>query len=87
MPRIWVQLSSRANRTGLVAYYASVQAKAGGELNGFAAFVQTLPDKCRLLVGPFDASSPAEELVLRLKSHGVDAVVARTPAGADITSL
>ncbi|MCA3256190.1 MAG: tetratricopeptide repeat protein [Alphaproteobacteria bacterium] len=84
-PQIWVQLGASGNRAALAGAWARL--KAHPRLAGLAPFIQKAPHTNRLLAGPMPTPQAAETVVRALKASGIDAIVARTPKGADISGL
>jgi tetratricopeptide (TPR) repeat protein len=82
---IWVQLAAAADRAELGPVWERVGRNPA--LAGLTPRVERAPKIYRLFVGPFETSADAEAVVEVLTDRRIDAVVARTAKGADISGL
>lgn len=86
-PRIWVQVSSLADASRLNVEWRRIRGAAGDALGGQLAYVQRTGTTNRLLVGPYATEAAARQAIARLKARRVDAIINRTPAGANLVPL
>lgn len=84
-PWIWVQLAAAPDRAELAPVWERVGRDPA--LTGLTPRVERAPRVYRLFVGPFETSADAEAIVEALTERRIDAVVARTAKGADISEL
>ncbi len=85
--RIWVQVATGANRSGLPITWRKLKADAPKALDGQSAWFVPFRATNRLLVGPFKSSSDARALVSRLSKDGVSANTYTSEAGQEIIRL
>lgn len=85
--RLWVQISSSPDRATLGGDWDRLRAAAGDVLDGQTPYVQRFGPHNRLLVGPFATEGTARALIARLKARRLDAILNRTPAGAELVPL
>ncbi|WP_324806829.1 SPOR domain-containing protein [Sphingomonas sp. LY29] len=84
----WVQLAGGSNEDRMSTEYKKLSAKAGTLLKSRSGYVTMGKDYFRLLVGPFDSKSEAQEFVNKLAKEGVDGFSwTRTPAQIKIEKI
>lgn len=86
-PRIWVQLSSVADAAALEAEWQRIRRSAGEAVDGQPSYVQRTGTMNRLLIGPFASDAAARAVIGKLRAKRLDAVLNRTPAGANLAPL
>lgn len=86
-PRIWVQLSSVADAAALSGEWQRIRRSAGEALDGQLGYMQRTGTTNRLLIGPFASEAAARAMTGKLKAKQVDAILNRTPAGANLAPL
>ncbi len=84
----WVQLAGGSNQDRMGSEYNKLSGKAGQLLKSRSGYVTAGKDYFRLLVGPFDSKSEAQEFVNKLAKEGVDGFSwTRTPAQIKIEKI
>jgi hypothetical protein len=86
-PRIWVQVATGANKSGLPVTWKKLKADAPKALTGLSAWYAPFRATNRLLVGPFKSSGEARGLVGKLSKEGVSASTYTSEAGQDVIRL
>lgn len=86
-PRIWVQVSSLSDASRLNVEWRRVRGAAGDALGSQLPYVQRTGSTNRLLVGPYATEEAARQAIARLKARRVDAIINRTPTGANLVPL
>jgi Flp pilus assembly protein TadD len=86
-PRIWVQVATGANKSGLPITWKKLKADAPKALTGQSAWYAPFRATNRLLVGPFKSSGEARGLVGKLSKEGVSASTYTSEAGQDVIRL
>lgn len=84
----WVQLAGGSHQDRMATEYKRLSSKAGKLLKSRSGYVTEGKDYFRLLIGPFDSKSDAQEFVNQLAKEGVDGFSwTRTPAKIKIEKL
>ena len=84
----WVQLAGGSHQDRMALEYNRLSAKAGRLLKSRSGYVTEGKDYFRLLVGPFDSKSDAQDFVNKLAKEGVDGFSwTRTPPRIKIEKL
>lgn len=84
--RIWVQVATGRNDSGLALTWRRLQAD-NAALKGQSAWSADYKATNRIVVGPFKSSAAARELVTKLGKGGLQANVWNSEAGEDVTRL
>jgi Flp pilus assembly protein TadD len=85
--RHWVQIAGGANRAALPREFTRLREQAPDQLGRRAAYTAALPNTNRLLVGPFDSQSEAQEFVNQLAGRNVAAFTWTSDAGEVVERL
>lgn len=84
--RIWVQVATGRNDSGLALTWRRLQAD-NAALKGQSAWSADFKATNRIVVGPFKSATAARELVNKLGKGGLQANVWNSEAGEDVTRL
>lgn len=84
--RIWVQVATGRNDSGLALTWRRLQAD-NAALKGQSAWSAEFKATNRIVVGPFKSAAAARELVSKLGKDGLQANVWNSEAGEDVTRL
>jgi Flp pilus assembly protein TadD len=71
--KVWLQLASGPNAQALPDQFKRLKSRNRDLLDGISGYVARSPDRARLVIGPFRASSDAEIFAEDLHTVGVDA--------------
>jgi Flp pilus assembly protein TadD len=85
--RLWVQIATGANRSGLPITWRKLRDDAPKALAKQAAWFSPIRATHRLLVGPVKSSGEARSLVNALGKEGVQATIWSSEAGQEVTRL
>lgn len=85
--RLWVQVATGANKSGLPITWRKLKADAPKALAGQSAWYVPFRATNRLLVGPFKSSGEARIMVGKLSKEGVSANSYSSEAGVSIVRL
>jgi Flp pilus assembly protein TadD len=85
--RVWVQIATGANRSGLPITWRKLRDTAPDALKGAAAWYAPFRATNRLLVGPYKGQSEARSLVNKLSGKGISATTFSSEAGQEIARL
>jgi SPOR domain len=85
--RLWVQIATGANRSGLPITWRKLKAEAPKVLADRSAWYAPFRNTNRLLVGPIKSNSDARSLVASLGKAGVQATVFSSEAGLEVNRL
>lgn len=85
--RIWVQVATGNNRSGLPGTWRKLQSQAGKSLSRQAAWTAPFRQTNRLLVGPMKSVGDARELVNSLAKEGIQATTFSSEAGQEISRI
>jgi Flp pilus assembly protein TadD len=85
--RVWVQIATGANKSGLPITWKKLKADAPKALDGQAVWYVPFRATNRLLVGPFKSQGEARSLVNRLGKDGISATTYVSEAGQDVNRL
>lgn len=84
--RIWVQVATGRNESGLGLTWRKLQAD-NAALKGQSAWFAPFKATNRIVVGPFKSAAAARELVNKLDKGGLQANVWNSDAGEDVTRV
>lgn len=84
--RIWVQVATGRNDSGLALTWRRLQAD-NAALKGQSAWSADFKATNRIVVGPFKSAAAAREMVTKLGKGGLQANVWNSEAGEDVTRL
>lgn len=85
--RIWVQIATGNNRSGLPGTWKRLKDQAGKSLARQSAWTVPFRQTNRLLVGPLKSVGDARELVNSLAKEGVQATTFSSDAGQEISRI
>jgi hypothetical protein len=85
--RVWVQVATGANKSGLPITWKRIREQAPDALKGAAAWYTSFRSTNRLLVGPYKGQSDARSLVNKLSAKGLSATTFTSDAGQEIARL
>ena len=85
--RLWVQIATGANESGLPLTWRRIRDGNATALKGMSAYSVPFKATNRLLVGPVKNASEARTLVNALAKGGVSATVFNSTAGQEIASV
>ena len=85
--RNWVQVATGRDRDALAFDWRRISRKAEGVLNGRGPFVATWGAANRLLSGPYDSDTAAQDVVTRLKQLGIDSFTFASKDGEAVEKL
>ncbi len=85
--RIWVQIATGANKSGLPITWRKLKADAPKSLEGQSAWFSPFRATNRLLIGPFKSTSEARAMVNKLGKEGVAATTWTSEQGQDVAKL
>lgn len=85
--RIWVQIATGNNRSGLPGTWRKIREQAGKSLARQSAWAAPFRQTNRLLVGPFKSAGDAREMVGDLAREGVQATTFSSDAGQEISRI
>ena len=85
--RIWVQVATGRNTSGLPYTWRQLQSAAPKSLAGQNAWVVAYGQSKRLLVGPYPSSGYARTVIEGLKKEGVQSLLFSSEAGQEIDRL
>ncbi|WP_309662949.1 hypothetical protein [Sphingomonas sp.] len=86
-PRLWVQLASGSNSDALPDQFRRLKKRNSDIFQGLSGYVAEMPDRSRLLIGPFKSATDANIVIEDLESVRVDAFSWTSPAGQAIRKL
>lgn len=86
-PRLWVQLASGTNSDALPEQFRRLKKRNSDIFEGLSGYVAEMPDRSRLLIGPFKSATDANIVIEDLESVRVDAFSWTSPAGLTIRKL
>jgi Flp pilus assembly protein TadD len=86
-PRIWVQIATGSNRSGLSTTVKKLRDQAPDALKGLSAASVPYKATNRILVGPFKSQAEARSTVNKLAKQGVSATTFTSDAGQDVAKL
>ncbi len=82
--RIWVQVATGANRSGLPITWKRLREQAPDALKGMSASTAPFRATNRLLIGPFKSQGEARTMVNRLSRSGISATTFTSGAGDEV---
>ncbi len=85
--RIWVQVATGRDREALAFDWRRISRKAGDLLAGRKGYLAEWNEANRLLAGPMESRSAAQELVTALKAEEIDSFVFTSRAGEAVEPL
>lgn len=85
--RIWVQVATGRDREALAFDWRRISRKAGDLLGGRKGHLAQWNDSNRLLAGPIESRSAAQELVTALEAEDVDSFIFTSRAGETVEPL
>jgi SPOR domain len=85
--RLWVQIATGANRSGLPITWKRIRDTAPDALKGAAAWYAPYKATNRLLVGPYKGQSEARALVGKLSAKGISTNTYTSDAGQEVIRL
>lgn len=85
--RYWVQVASGRNRNDLPKAWTAVKAKSRALLGKRVPYTVPVGNTNRLLIGPFDSTSDARDLVNKLGAAGVSSFPWTSEAGEEVDRL
>lgn len=85
--RIWVQVATGNNRSGLPGTWRKLQAQASKSLTRQSAWTVPFRQTNRLLVGPLKSVGDARDLVNSLAKEGIQATTFSSDAGQEISRI
>ncbi len=85
--RVWVQVATGANKSGLPITWRKLRDTAPDALKNAAAWYTPFRATNRLLVGPYKGQSEARALVNKLSGKGITATTFSSEAGQEIARL
>lgn len=85
--RVWVQIATGANESGLGITWKRLREKAPDAFKGLSASYAPYKATNRVLVGPFKSSGEARTLVTTLGKAGVSSNVFSSEAGQDVIKI
>jgi SPOR domain len=85
--RVWVQIATGANKSGLPITWKRIRETAPDALKGAAAWYAPFKSTNRLLVGPYKGQSEARSLVNKLSAKGLATTTYTSDAGQEISRL
>jgi len=85
--RIWVQIATGNNRSGLPGTWRKLKDQASKSLARQSAWTVPFRQTNRLLVGPLKSTADARELVSSLAKEGVQATTFSSEAGQEISRI
>lgn len=85
--RIWVQIATGNNRSGLPGTWRKLKEQASKSLAKQSAWTVPFRQTNRLLVGPLKSTSEARQLVNSLANEGVQATTFSSEAGQEISRI
>lgn len=85
--RVWVQIATGNNRSGLPGTWRKLREQASKSLAKQSAWTVPFRQTNRLLVGPLKSVSDARELVNSLAKEGVQATTFSSEAGQEISRI
>lgn len=85
--RIWVQVATGNNRSGLPGTWRKLKEQASKSLAKQSAWTAPFRQTNRLLVGPLKSTADARELVNSLAKEGVQATTFSSEAGQEISRI
>jgi SPOR domain len=85
--RLWVQVATGANKSGLPITWRKLKTDAPKSLSGQSAWYVPFRATNRLLIGPFKSNSEARAMVGKLSKEGVSANSFSSEAGINIVRL
>jgi Flp pilus assembly protein TadD len=85
--RVWVQIATGANKSGLPITWKRIRETAPEALKGAAAWYAPYKSTNRLLVGPYKGQNEARSLVNKLSAKGVATTTYTSDAGQEISRL
>jgi Flp pilus assembly protein TadD len=86
-PRIWVQIATGSNRSGLPITWRKLKSGAPKALEGQSAWFAPFRATNRLVIGPFKSSGEARAMVNRLAKEEITATTWTSDPGEDVTKL
>ncbi len=85
--RIWVQLATGSNKSGLSNTWRSLKSKSEKTLDGRKSWYTPYGQSYRVLVGPFKSAEDARAAVKSLGKDGVKALTFTSDAGQEIMRI
>lgn len=85
--RVWVQVATGANDSGLPLTWKRLREKAPAAFKGLSASAASYRSTNRLLVGPFKSAAEAKRTVGALSKAGISTFVFNSEAGQEIAKV
>lgn len=85
--RVWVQIATGSNKSGLSSTWRILKSKAQNALSGRKPWYVAYGSTYRVLVGPFKSSAEASATVKALGKDGVRALTFTSAAGQEVMSI
>jgi Flp pilus assembly protein TadD len=85
--RLWVQLASGTNSDALPEQFRRIKKHNSDIFEGLSGYVAEMPDRARLLIGPFKSMADAKIVIDDLESVRVNAFSWTSPPGQTIRKL
>lgn len=85
--RIWVQVLTGANKDVMDTEWRRLLKEAPALLRSRKPYLSPWRSNFRLLTGPFDSESDAQDFVTKLKKEGVSSFQWTSPAGQAVDTL
>lgn len=86
-PRLWVQVATGSNDSGLALTWKRMRRDNEAALTGLSAWSAPFKATNRILVGPIASTAAARALVRRLDQNGVRAVSYASEAGEEVARI
>ncbi len=86
-PRVWVQIATGANESGLGITWKRIKDKAPDAFKGLTASYVPFKATNRILVGPFKGNSDARALVTAMGKAGISGNTFSSEAGQEISKI
>ena len=85
--RVWVQIATGANESGLGITWKRIREKAPAALKGQSAYYVPFKATNRVLVGPFKSAAEARKVVTAMDGAGVSGNLFSSEAGQEISKI
>lgn len=85
--RVWVQIATGSNKSGLSSTWRSIKSKAQSTLSSRKPWYVAFGSTYRVLVGPYRSSAEASAAVKALGKDGVRALTFTSAAGQEVMSI
>lgn len=85
--RVWVQIATGANESGLGITWKRIREKAPAALKGQGAYYVPFKATNRVLVGPFRSTAEARKVVTAMDGAGVSGNLFSSEAGQEISKI